>query len=92
MIICEVNQDNKIYTFKAPCLIERGIYVMCDTIYGEKPGMVVDSFEVTDTESKVFEKYLEARGAYLPLKDVTGIFIPLRWLSANAKASEYMKR
>lgn len=86
MIICEVEQGGKNYVFKAPCKIQKDIYVMCDTCKGERPGRVVCSFEVSE-DSELFKSYLRAMGAYAPLKDVTGIFVPLKWLSPSAKES-----
>lgn len=88
MIICEVEQTNGVFVFTAPCKIEKGIYVMCNTMYGEAPGRVKRCIEVKDTKDELFRAYLDATGAYEPLKEITGIFIPLKWLTPSAKESK----
>lgn len=84
MIICEVNQGGRIYVFKSKYLIKEGTWVLCDTRYGEQPGIVKNSF-IVDEKSKLFKRYLELNGATEPLKEVIGIFVSIDELNEIRK-------
>lgn len=76
MIIVEVQQSGNKYVFTSPYKIKVGTWVMCDTVYGDRPGEVTDCFEVEDTDSVLFKKYLHLMGGYKPIKEVVGMFVP----------------
>ena len=88
MIICEVFQSGKLYVFKSKCQISKGTHVMVDTKYGDTYGVVGECFTVSkdEAESDLFKRYLNARGAYEPLKEIIGVFIPMTWVAAKAKS------
>ena len=88
MIICEVLQDGRRYTFTAKCKLGKGVNVMCNTRYGKAPGTVAECFEVHDTGSVLFRRYLELMGAKEPLKEVVGVYVPLEWVEARMKEKE----
>ena len=77
MIIVEVQQGSRKYAFTSNYKFKEGLWVMCDTVYGDSPGKVTDCFEVNDTDSELFKKYLKLMGAYEPLKEVVGLFVPM---------------
>lgn len=87
MIICEIKHSNyeydKHFVFQSPVKIAEGMWVMCDTSKGECPGLVCECFEVDET-TPLFKRYLKLMGATEPLKEVTGVFVPLslltRWI------------
>lgn len=85
MIICEVLQGSRRYVFASKCRLKKGTYVMCDTKLGDQPGVVVECFEVNDTDSVLFMRYLALMGATEPLKEIIGVFVPFKWLKAWAK-------
>lgn len=80
MIICEVQQSGSKFVFTSAYKIKVGTYVLCNTVYGDSPGKVTDCFEVEDTDSVLFKKYLHFMGAYKPLKEVIGVFVPFERL------------
>ena len=88
MIICEVFQRGKLYVFKSKCQISKGTSVMVDTVFGDTYGVVGECFTVSkeEAESDLFKRYLNARGAYEPLKEIIGVFIPMTWVEAKAKS------
>lgn len=88
MIICEVFQDSKLYVFKSKCQISKGTHVMVDTMFGSSYGVVAECFTVSkeEAESDLFKRYLNARGAYEPLKEIIGVFIPMTWVEAKARS------
>lgn len=89
MIICEVKHSNdkyaKDFVFKSEYSIPQGMWVMCDTAKGDQPGIVSECFEV-DEASPLYKRYLKLMGAYEPLKEVIGVFIPLSILKRIAKS------
>ncbi len=85
MIVVEVLQGGKRYVFTAKCKIGKGVHVLCDTRYGESPGVVKECFEVKDTDSALYKRYLELMGAKEPLKEVIGVYVPFKWMMARLK-------
>jgi hypothetical protein len=81
MIICEVKQGYGKYVFASKCKIKPDTWVMCDTRYGNRPGLVTECFEVEDTNSKLYKRYLDLLGATEPLKEVIGVYIPLEYVT-----------
>lgn len=84
MIICEVRQGGATYVFKSKYLIKKGTWVLCDTSRGTQPGVVIDSF-TANGNTKLFNKYLDAMGAYKPLKEVIGMFVSVETLDEIRK-------
>lgn len=85
MIVVEVLQGGKRYVFTAKCKIGKGVHVLCDTRYGESPGVVKECFEVKDTDSALYKRYLELMGAKEPLKEVIGVYVPFEWVETRMK-------
>lgn len=87
MIICEVMQSGKAYVFQTKCKIRPGTNVMVNTVFGDSYGVVAKCFTITkaEEESELFQRYLSARGAYLPLKEIIGVFVPMRWVETKIK-------
>lgn len=85
MIICEVQQGARKFVFESRCKIAKDVNVLCDTCYGKAPGIVKDCFEVQDTDSVLFKKYLSLMGATEPLKGIIGVYIPMEWCEARIR-------
>lgn len=90
MIICEVMQSGKAFVFTSKCKIKPGTNVMVNTVFGDSYGVVTRCFAITkaEEESELFERYLSARGAYLPLKEIIGVFVPMKWVEAKRREHE----
>ena len=58
---------------------------MCNTRYGEAPGVVAECFEVKDTGSALYRRYLELMGAKEPLREVVGVYVPFEWVETRMK-------
>lgn len=86
MIICEVLQSSTRYVFTSKCRLKKGTNVLCDTKYGDQPGIVAECFEVKDTDSALFRRYLALMGATEPLKEILGVFVPFTWMKAWVKS------
>lgn len=85
MIICEVLQGARKYVFASRCKIAKDVHVLCDTQYGKSPGTVTECFEVKDTNSVLYKRYLKLMGAKEPLKEVIGVYVPFEWIEARMK-------
>ena len=85
MIICEVLHGGGRYVFSSKYNLQKDQYVLCDTRYGKAHGIVKECFEVTDTESVLYRRYLELMGAREPLKEIVGVYVPFELIETGKR-------